>query len=45
MEIYTLLQITPLVSDADFIICMSSFALDSSLTMTMKKLLLKTNTV
>lgn len=31
MEIYTLPQITPLVSDADFIICMSSFALYSSL--------------
>lgn len=44
MEIYTLLQITSLVSDAGFIICMSSFASYSSLNMAIKKLLFETYT-
>lgn len=44
MEIYTLLQITSLVSDAGFIICMSSFASYSSLNMAIKKLLFETHT-
>lgn len=44
MEIYTLLQITSLVSDAGFIICMSSFASYSSLNMAIKKLLFETCT-
>lgn len=39
MEIYTLLQITSLVSNAGFIICMSSFASYYSLNMAIKKLL------
>lgn len=44
MEIYTLPQITSLVSDAGFIFCMSSFASYSSLNMAIKKLLFETYT-